>query len=98
MATNAPIRRKALTPGVLYRILNAELHARRPHPCQCRMPLPFIVEAGDGATANWRIPPPTRCAHGCHVVIADIVKVALLAFDVHDPGANPRRADATQER
>ncbi len=77
--------RKTLTPGVLYRILSAELHARRKHPCRCRVPFPFIVLASHGETGNWRIPRPAICAQGCDVLIAEIVRDALLAFDVHDP-------------
>lgn len=93
MARSGPIPRKALTPGVLYRILSAELQARRKHACQCRVPFPFVVEADDVATANWRIPQPSRCTQGCDVLIADIVRTALLAFDVRDPTASPRKTD-----
>ncbi len=81
------IKREALTPGALYRILSAELQARRPHPCRCRMPVPFVVDADAGVTANWRIAKPPPCDQGCHILIADIVKSALLAFDVRDPAS-----------
>lgn len=86
-------KRKALSPGALYRILGAELHARRAYPCRCRMPIPFLFDSQDSDTANWRIARPAPCDQGCDALIVDIVRTALLAFDVHDPTASPRTLD-----
>lgn len=87
-------KRKALTPGVLYRILSAELHARRAYRCACRFPIPFVVDVDDGETANWRIARPRPCDQGCDALIAEIARTALLAFDVSDPAATRRAPGA----
>jgi hypothetical protein len=39
--------RQALTPGALYKLLNDELCAKRRSACQCRMPLPYLIERPD---------------------------------------------------
>lgn len=87
-------KRKALTPGVLYRILSAELQARRMYRCRCRMPVPFLFDPQDSDTANWRITRPPPCGQGCDALIADIVRTALLAFDIRDPTATPKTLDS----
>lgn len=91
------LKRKALTPGVLYRILSAELHARRAYRCACRFPIPFAIDEHGGETANWQIERPRPCDQGCDALIADIARTALLAFDVRDPATTRRAPRASAE-
>jgi hypothetical protein len=83
--------RKLLTPGALYRLLNDELRQKRPAPCTCRMPLPFLVERPDEVSANWRIGTPSVCSNGC-ALISEIAARLWLQFDLHDPTAIPVKA------
>ena len=89
-------KRKRLSPGALYTLLNRELGNLRPAACSaCRMPLPFPVERPDEVSANWRIGTPPPCAHGCDVVIAEIVARYWPQFDLHDPVAAPVESPRT---
>ena len=93
----ARVKRKNLTPGALYTLLNDELKQRRPAGCEgaCRMPLPFRVERPDEDSANWRIGTAVPCAHGCDTIIAEIVAGLWPAYDLHDPFAIPKVAAAS---
>jgi len=87
----ACMKRKNLTPGALYTLLNGELKRRRPAGCEmCRMPLPFLVERPDEVSANWRIGTAVPCAHGCDTIIAEIAAALWPAYDLNDPFAIPK--------
>lgn len=77
--------RHSLTPGALYKLLNNEFQAKRRSPCQCRMPLPYLVERPDEVSANWRIGTPTPCPNGCDTLISEIVARLWPSFDLFDP-------------
>ena len=91
--------RRSLTPGALYTVLNGELHASRRAPCQCRMPLPYLIERPDEVSANWRIGTPSACPNGCDAVIAEIVARCWPKFDLHDPISAPvKHVEETSQR
>ena len=88
-------KRKLLSPGALYTLLNRELTSLRSGECgNCRMPLPYPVERPDEVSANWRIGTPPPCAHGCDVVISEIVARYWPLYDLHDPLTAPVAASA----
>lgn len=89
--------RKRMTPGALYALLNNELHAMRPAPCSCRMPLPFLVERPDEVSANWQIGTTSPCVNGCDVLISEIVARQLPFFDLYDPTSEPAKTEPTQK-
>jgi hypothetical protein len=86
--------RQALTPGALYKLLNDELRTKRAIPCQCRMPLPYLIERPDEVSANWRIGTPAPCGNGCDVVIGEITAALWPHYDLRDPTAVPVKVEA----
>ena len=81
--------RQTLTPGALYKLLNDELRAKRRASCQCRMPLPYLIERPDDVSANWRIGTPAPCTNGCDAVIGEIAARLWPSYDLHDPISVP---------
>ena len=81
--------RQAITPGALYTLLNEELRAKRSTPCNCRMPLPYLIERPDEVSANWRIGTPSQCDDGCDVLISEIAARLWPRFDLRDPISVP---------
>lgn len=81
------MRRQALTPGALYKLLNDELRAKRRSSCLCRMPLPYLIERPDEVSANWRIGTPVPCLNGCDALIGEIAARLWPRFDLHDPAS-----------
>ncbi|HZZ91302.1 MAG TPA: hypothetical protein VFE23_02000 [Usitatibacter sp.] len=81
--------RQTVTPGGLYKLLNDELRTRRGTPCQCRMPLAYLVERPDPVSANWRIGTPSPCPQGCDSLMAQIAAEMWPRFDLHDPVSVP---------
>jgi len=81
------------TPGALYKLLNDELRAKRRTSCQCRMPLPYLIERPDEVSANWRIGTPAPCLNGCDAVIGEIAARLWPSYDLHDPIAVPVKED-----
>jgi hypothetical protein len=90
------VPRKQLAPGALYSLLNDELRRRRSVACNCRMPLPFLVERPDEVSANWRIGTPSTCSNGCDALISEIAARLWPQFDLHDPTAVPVKVQAPQ--
>jgi hypothetical protein len=86
--------RQTLTPGSLYKLLNDELRAKRRSACQCRMPLPYLIERPDDVSANWRIGTAAPCANGCDVVIGEIAARLWPQYDLLDPVSMPVREEA----
>ncbi len=82
-------RRQRLTPGALYKLLCDEYRARRTGTCQCRMPLPYLIERPDEVSANWRIGTPSLCFNGCDAIIAEIAARLWPRFDLLDPISTP---------
>lgn len=76
--------RLPLSPGGLYTLLNSELNRRRVVPCTCQMPLAYMIDRPDEASANWRIGHPTPCRHGCDVLIAEVVAEMWTKYDLLD--------------
>jgi hypothetical protein len=79
----AAVSRKMITSAQLYAILDREFKALRPKECgHCRVPLPYYRKAPDDVSANWSIGTPTECAHGCHVVIAELLTRLWTRYDM----------------
>lgn len=85
------MKRQAISPGALYKLLNDELRARRKTECQCRTPLPFLIERPDEVSANWRIGTPVPCANGCDALICEVTAELWPLYDLRDPTATPVR-------
>lgn len=85
------MKRQSITPGGLYTLLNDELRAKRKSGCQCRMPLPFLIERPDEVSANWRIGTPAACVNGCDALIWEVAAAMWPRYDLHDPTATPVR-------
>ena len=83
------MKRLPLTPGALYKLLNDELRAKRKTSCQCRMPLPFLIERPDEVSANWRIGTPAQCVQGCDALIGEVAAALWPCYDLRDPTATP---------
>jgi hypothetical protein len=90
--------RQSLTPGALYKLLNDELRSQRRLPCQCRMPLPYLVERPDEVSANWRIGTATPCPKGCDALISEIVTRFWPRYDLFDPTSMPANEDHAPAR
>jgi hypothetical protein len=90
--------RNSLTPGALYKLLNDEFQARRRSRCQCRMPLPYLAERRDEASANWRIGTATPCPHGCDALIGEVVARFWTMFDLFDPTSTAASTDRIQKQ
>ena len=88
--------REALTPGRLYMLLTQEMRARRTSTCQCRMPLPFLIERPDLVSANWRIGTPSTCVNGCDALIAEIAAKFWPVYDLRDPMATPVKVETSR--
>lgn len=76
-------------------LLTQELRARRTSECQCRMPLPFLIERPDVVSANWRIGTPGACVNGCDALIAEIAAKYWPQYDLRDPVATPVKVETS---
>jgi hypothetical protein len=85
------MKRQSLSPGGLYKLLTDELRAKRTSGCQCRMPLPFLIERPDEVSANWRIGTPAPCVNGCDALIWEVAAAMGPRYDLRDPTATPVR-------
>lgn len=57
----------------LWVLLDREFRRRRPRECtSCFVPLPFRVDARDGAP-NWEVDIPRGCGRLCELVLEDLV-------------------------
>jgi hypothetical protein len=66
--------REKLPAASLYAILDREFRRRRSAACgSCAVPLPFWRKPPDDVSANWFIGTPSECAHGCNVLIAELL-------------------------
>ncbi|HSN22507.1 MAG TPA: hypothetical protein VLS49_17615 [Usitatibacter sp.] len=83
------MKRQAISPGALYKLLNDDLRARRKTDCQCRMPLPYLIERPDEVSANWRIGTPAPCVNGCDALICEVAATLWPRYDLRDPTATP---------
>lgn len=85
-----------LTPGGLYARLQSEFKRRRPAGCDtCRVPLPYLIERPDEASANWRLGTPQPCVHKCDLVLTEIAAELWPQFDLNDPLSVPVRDRVT---
>lgn len=57
----------------------------------CRVPLPYLIERPDEASANWRIGTTQPCAHKCDLVLNEIAAELWPQFDLNDPISIPVR-------
>jgi len=84
--------RPQLSPGALYTRLQAEFKRRRPGGCDlCRVPLPYLIERPDEASANWRMGTPQPCVHKCDLILTEISAELWPQFDLNDPISVPVR-------
>ena len=78
--------RPKLSPGALYARLQAEFKRRRPVACEmCRVPLPYLIERPDEASANWRMGTPLPCVHKCDLILTEISAELWPQYDLNDP-------------
>ena len=94
-----PVARTTLTTAELYAVLDREFRKRRPAACTtCSVPLPYWHPPPDEVSANWVIGSPSVCAHGCQVVIAELLTLLWSRYDVARPALlrphPPTRRDA----
>ncbi len=81
--------RTTITAAELYTILDREFRKSRPKQCErCRMPLPYWRPPPDDVSANWHIGTPAECAHGCHLVIAELLTKMWTRYDIHPETRN----------
>jgi hypothetical protein len=67
----------------LYAILDREFKRARPAECAtCAVPLPYWRKPPDDVSANWFIGTPRECAHGCHLVIAELLASLWTKYDI----------------
>lgn len=84
--------RPRLSPGALYAQLQAQFKRRRPVACEmCRVPLPYLIERPDEASANWRMGRPRPCVHKCDLILSEIAAELWPAYDLNDPTSVPVR-------
>ena len=75
--------RPAISPGALYRLLQAEFKSRNVSGCtKCQFPLPYRIDRPDTVSANWRIGVPAECVHGCDLVIVEVAASFWPKFDL----------------
>ena len=56
-------------------MIDREFRRRKPRECSaCYVPLPYRVDRGDGADANWEIVLPTTCSWGCDLLLDEIIE------------------------
>lgn len=81
--STAHTERSAISSAHLYAILDREFRTLRPRECtQCRAPLPFRRDPPDEVSANWDVGTPAICAHGCHVVFAELLVRLWSKYDL----------------
>ena len=75
--------RTTISSAQLYAILDSEWKKLRPRECKnCRIPLPYWRTPPDDVSANWAIGTPTHCAHGCHMIIAELLTRLWTKYDI----------------
>jgi hypothetical protein len=75
--------RQVLPVAQLYAVLDREFKARRPVSCTtCSVPLPYWRKPPDDVSANWLIGTPRPCAHGCDVLIAEVLAELWTRYDI----------------
>ena len=75
--------RTTISSAQLYAILDREFKRLRPSACsRCHVPLPYWRSPPDDVSANWHIGQPTNCAHGCHLVIAELLARLWTRYDI----------------
>jgi hypothetical protein len=75
--------RTVLSAAQLYAILDREFKRLRPAACTtCSVPLPYYRRSPDDVSANWSIGTPHECAHGCHIVIAELLATLWTQYDL----------------
>jgi hypothetical protein len=75
--------RQTLPVAQLYAILDREFKRLRPAQCTtCTVPLPYWRKPPDDVSANWFIGTPTECAHGCHLLVAELLARLWTRYDI----------------
>jgi hypothetical protein len=75
--------RTVLSVAQLYAILDREFKRLRPAACTtCSVPLPYYRSSPDDVSASWSIGTPHECAHGCHIVIAELLASLWTQYDL----------------
>ena len=75
-------KRKAITAGELYVILDREFRLRQSRQCGgCYILLPYRVDQSDG-DANWEVVLPPECTHECSRVVEELVDQYAKVYDL----------------
>lgn len=75
--------RQLIPVAQLYAILDREFKRLRPRGCAtCAVPLPYWRKPPDDVSANWFIGTPRECAHGCQLVIAELLANLWTRYDI----------------
>ena len=81
--------RTTVSAAQLYTLLDAEFRKLRPGTCRsCRVPIPYWRVPPDDVSANWHIGTPAQCAHGCHLVIAELLARMWTQYDMEPERQN----------
>ena len=77
--------RPTLSPGQLFRLLQAAFEDKKPPGCwSCKIPLPYAVARPDAVSANWRIGTPKECPKKCHALIAELALDLASRYDLSE--------------
>jgi hypothetical protein len=76
-------KRKAISAGELYVILDREFRTRQSRDCaSCYILLPYRVDRSDDGSANWELVIPPDCPHGCAEVVDELVQRYSKVYDL----------------
>jgi hypothetical protein len=81
-------KRKAISAGELYVILDREFRLRQSVQCgSCYILLPYRVDQADG-NANWEIILPGECEYGCARIVEELVEHYSKVYNLEDGNGN----------
>lgn len=88
---STPGDKPELTPGQLFGLMKGLLALARTVPCDCKVPLPTILDHAPPDAPNWRIDAPRPCKRGCHRLIQEIAAGIGARFDMTPAGGRRDR-------
>lgn len=80
-------QRTLVTPGQLYRLLDAEFRAQRPVACVCRMRMVVFRESCTPGAANWALEPGGRRCARCDPVMGHLAARFGQLYDIRHHAA-----------
>jgi hypothetical protein len=76
-------KRRAITAGQLYVILDREFRMRQSPRCgNCYILLPYRVDEPDGDRANWEVGVPPECPYECAGIVDQLVEKYSEPYDL----------------